>query len=153
MQIVLADYFWPDTDNTMRALEYVPGGLVAPHSGRSLPERAKAQATIELTGLDKDPGHPSPQRRPSDSDRRWLRRQQVWVMALRYKARLALEDTVFVRELIVDCAVARGLFSIWWSAFAGDTDMRRRLREAFLNTEAACFDPDENLVAHPNGQL
>src|SRR5690242_20526604 len=28
----LSDYFWPDQDNTLRAFEYVRGGLVKPHS-------------------------------------------------------------------------------------------------------------------------
>ena len=69
--IVLADYFWPDTDNTLRAVEYTAGGLVRPHSGRTGPEQATAQSTIELTGLDKDLGNPDLNRCPSSSDIRW----------------------------------------------------------------------------------
>src|SRR3984957_20459256 len=65
--IVLANYFWPDTDNTLRALDYNAGGLVRPNPARNANQQAIAQATIGLTGLDKDPGHPNINRRPTDA--------------------------------------------------------------------------------------
>ena len=68
-------------------------------------------------------------------------------------ARLATNDAPEVRELIVENALGRGMFSIWWTVFAGDADMRRRLREAFLGTHGGSFDANENLVPRIGGQL
>lgn len=149
--VVLRDYFWPHRDNTLRALEYVKGGQVRPHANLAAVDQVKAQATIALTGLDKFPGNQG--REPTSSDQRWLRRQQAWQQAEKDRARLDTEDTGVVRELIVENAIARGMFSIWWTVFDGDVDMRRRLRKAFIGTHAGSFDASENPVRRTGGQL
>ena len=150
-RVLLCDYFWPDRDNTLRAFEYVDGGLVRPHANLVAHDEVRARDTIILTGLDRFPGNPG--RRPTTSDRRWLRRQQTWQLAREDRTRLAFQDTAVVRELIVENAIARGMFSIWWTVFTGDIDMRRRLREAFTGTHAASFDVNENPVPRTGGQL
>ena len=150
-RVALRDYFWPDRDNTLRAFEYGDDGLVRPHANLAAVDQARARDTIALTGLDKFPGNPG--REPTGSDRRWRRRQEIWQLANRDRARLASQDTAVVRELIVENAVARGMFSIWWTVFAGDIDMRRRLREAFIGTHGASFDINEDLVPRAGGQL
>jgi uncharacterized protein (TIGR02646 family) len=149
--VALPDYFWPDLDNTLRAFEYVRGGLVQPHSILPANFTAKAQATIRLLGLDKDPGNPGHQ--PTQADKRWLRRQEVWQQAELCKQRLRRNDTADMRELIVEIAQARGVFSIWWTVFAGDVDMRRRLRLAFAGTHYGSFDLNENVVVRAGGQV
>ena len=40
--VTVADYLWPDSDNTLRAFEYRAGGVVAPHSTLAAPVRAFA---------------------------------------------------------------------------------------------------------------
>jgi hypothetical protein len=45
------------------------------------------------------------------------------------------------------------MYSIFWTVFEGDVDIRRRLREAFIGTPADCFDLNENLLPRPGGQL
>ena len=147
----LVDYFWPHVDNTLRAFKYVRGGLIDPHPELLPRMAAKAVATLRLTGLDKDPGKTG--RVPTRSDMRWLRRQQAWTKAERYRDKLAEQNTVEFRELIVDVATGRGEFSIWWTVFAGDIDMRRRLRRAFIGTHGASFDINENPVPRAGGQL
>ena len=149
--ISLVAYFWPDADNTLRAFEYVPGGPISPHPSLRPAMAVKAVATLKLTGLDRYPGNAG--RAPTTSDQRWLRRQQAWVKAKRCRHILTGQDTVEVRELIVENAIARGMFSIWWTVFAGDVDMRRRLREAFKGTHGASFDINENLVPRIGGHL
>lgn len=146
-----ADHLWPDTDNTLLAFQYTHGGLVNPHVALSARLATKAQATITLAGLDKYPGNHG--KEPSAKDKRWLRRQQVWQLAEMNRTRLLTNDSPAVRELIVENAVARGMFSIWWTVFAGDTDMRRRFREAFTGTHGGCFDANEDLVARVGGQV
>lgn len=150
-RIALRDYFWPDRDNTLRAFEYRSGGLVHPHTGLIPVERVRARDTIALTGLDKFPGNPG--REPTASDRRWLRRLETWQLAEKDRARLVIHDTAVVRELIIENAIARGMFSIWWTVFAGDVDMRQRLRVAFIGTHGASFDINENPVPRAGGRL
>lgn len=149
--INLIDYFWPDADNTLRAFEYVRGGLIQPDAALEPNLAAKAQATISLTGLDRYPGNAA--REPTAADQRWLRRQQAWEKAAHYRDKLAMHDTVSLREAITDVATGRGEFSIWWTVFTGDIDMRKRLREAFIGTHGASFDVNENPVPRAGGQL
>lgn len=147
----LPDYLWPDTDNTLRSLEYVRGGLIRPNL--SLPEHIqnKAQAIIELTGLDKDPSNPG--REPTLADLRWLRRQQVWQLAEKNRQILCNNNSPEVRGLIVENATSRGMFSIWWTVFESDLDMRQRLREAFIGTDQDSFDAREELKPRSGGQV
>ena len=150
-RIQLVDYFWPDADNTLRAFEYVPGGMIEPHPGLRPEMALKAVKTLTLTGLDRYPGNGGLE--PTTADLRWLRRQQAWARAERCCDILAGHDTVEIRELIVEIALGRGAFSIWWTVFAGDVDMRRRLRLAFAGTHGASFDMHEELVPRDGGQL
>ena len=149
--VVIEDYFWPDADNTLRAFEYLPGGLIEPNPELSRTDATKAAATLELTGLDRYPGRPAQE--PTKSDQRWSRRRDTSQLATKHCKRLAVQDTAVVRELIVENALARGMFSIWWTVFSGDVDMRRRLREAFIGTHTASFDINENPVPRVGGQL
>lgn len=150
-RVALRNFFWPDRDNTLRAFSYSKGGLVQASATLSPQEQRKAVDTIALAGLDKDPGNPG--RFPSPSDRRWSRRREIWLMAERDRDRLAQNNSVEVRELIVENALGRGMFSIWWTVFANDVDMRRRLRLAFLGTDGTSFDANEDLIPRPGGQL
>lgn len=149
--INLVDYFWPDADNTLRAFEYVRGGMIQPNPALAAGLAGKAHATISLTGLDRDPGNPG--KVPSSADQRWLRRQQAWEKAERCRDILATCDTLEVRELIAAVATGRGEFSIWRTVFAHDVDILRRLREAFVGTHGESFDVNENLVPRAGGQL
>lgn len=149
--IVLDEYFWPDSDNTLRAFEYVRGGMIQPDAALAPNLAAKAQATIRLLGLDRHPGNA--RRKPTTADLRWLRRQQAWEKATHYRDKLAAQDTDALREAITDVATGRGEFSIWWTVFSGDTDMRLRLRAAFVGTHGASFDVNETPVPRAGGQL
>ena len=149
--IRLADYFWPDSDNTLRAFEYVEGGLVRPHPSLAAVNRVRARDTLALTGLDRFPGNEG--REPTHPDRRWLRRSETQQLAAILRDGLADQNTAGMRELIVANAISRGMFSIWWTVFAGDVDMRRRLRRAFIGTHAGSFDIDENPAPRVGGQL
>jgi uncharacterized protein (TIGR02646 family) len=149
--INLVDYLWPDADNTLRAFDYVRGGMIQPDAALAPNMAMKAQATISLMGLDRFPGNAG--REPTSADLRWLRRQQAWEKATHYRDKVATQDTDALRDAIADLATGRGEFSIWWTVFSGDIDMRRRLREAFIGTHGASFDVDENPVPRAGGQL
>jgi uncharacterized protein (TIGR02646 family) len=145
------DFFWPDADNTLRAFDYMRGGMIEPGAGLIPAMAVKARATIGLIGLDRYPGNNG--REPTTADQRWLRRQQAWDKAERCREILAGQDTVQVRELIIEVATGRGEFSIWWTVFANDVDIRRRLREGFIGTHGGSFDANEDLLPRNGGQV
>lgn len=153
--VVLDRYFWPDVDNTLRCFEYVKGGRVVVVPGLGTGEMTRAQALIELVGLDRDPGHPDRKRRPTKADMRWKRRQEAWDKAEIDRAKLAnpAKDTPDLRQAIAEKAAERGMFSIWMTVFAADPDMRRRLFEAFKGTSRDCFDAGFNLVKRAGGTI
>ena len=150
--ISLVDYFWPDTDNTLRAFKYLPGGLIDPHPSLSSAMAKKAVATLQLIGLDRYPGN-AERKPPTSGDDRWGRRREIWAKAEMYRDVLTKQNSVDLRRAVVDLACGWGEFSIWWTVFADDVDMRRRLREAFKGTDGGSFDSNENLVPRAGGQL
>lgn len=131
--VVLADYLWPDRDDTFRALRYSEGGVVDSAPGM---HKARADLLIDLVGLRKQPDT------AEASDRRWMNRREAWDLAVRAKDRLAKCPTEFtddMREQIVDTAHAKGFWSVWMTVFADDPAMRNRLLHALPGTNSAFF--------------
>ena len=149
--VTLIDYLWPDSENTLSAFSYSKGGIVSPNEGLNPGMATKASATIQLVGLDKYPGNPG--REPTVSDLRWQRRREAWQKAEYCRNLVQENDCEQVRSLIVEVAKGRGMYSIFWTVFEADTDIKKRLREAFSGTSCACFDDDEGLVPRPGGQI
>lgn len=148
-KVRLTDYLWPDVDNTLRAFTYHAGGLV--RVNRNLPKRLrrKANRTLNAYGLHKYPGGPV---EPSDRDYRWLDRRQEWDKAVLIRKQLRAFDTPGQRDAIIKNA-RNGIFSIWWTVFEGDVDMRRRLRMAFQGTDPGSFDVLERAKPRVGGQV
>jgi hypothetical protein len=133
--VVLADYLWPDRDDTFRALHYSEGGVVDSAPGA---QKARADLLIDLVGLRKQPDT------AEASDRRWMNRREAWDLAVRAKDRLAqcpTDYTDHMREQIVDTAQAKGFWSVWMTVFADDPVMRDRLLLALPGTNSALFAP------------
>ena len=133
-QVVVEDYYWPDRHNTARAIEQVAGGYIRPRASLSGEQRARAESTIRLTGLDKVPDE------KWGSDRRWINRYEAWDQAETFRRFLADSDTAALREAIKALAVAKGFFSVWMTVFRDDADMCERFIEAFNGTDSKCFD-------------
>lgn len=142
--------FWPDRDNTQRAFKYGPSGLIVVNPTLPPTEHQRAQATMDLVGLDR-----TPDARPNASDRRWLGRQRAWERARTAQRRLLIpkNNTPHFRSQIIDTAKEAGFWPIWFTVFEGDRDMTRRLIRAFPGTAADCFDRQQNLVVRPGGLL
>jgi HNH endonuclease len=145
----LANYFWPDRDNTARIFDY--DSDQPPHVSIGLDPalRPLAERTISLTGLDRFPGHPQ----YSDRDRRWLKRREAWGVALKAHRDLAQYDTPQMREIILHIALARGFWSVWFQVFYNDMDMRSRLITWFPGTAPDCFDANTRPVPRPGGRV
>ncbi|WP_395764112.1 HNH endonuclease [Stutzerimonas balearica] len=146
------DILWPDKDNTLMAIEYRAGGIVAPSPALSLQNLQKAAALISLVGLDRHPGQP-PAKQPTDRDKRYLEREEKWQLAQVMRDRLRRNNTEDFRDLIVLLAKEAGFFSIWITAFHDDPDMRQRLVEAYVGTARDCFDNNWDLKVRVGGHI
>ncbi|RKH00418.1 HNH endonuclease [Corallococcus carmarthensis] len=146
--VQLTDYFWPDRDNTARAVLHGAAGIVKPAPGLNPADAKRAQSTIVLVGLDK-----LPHKKPRRSDRRWQHRKEAWEVAQVARARIAQNDTPHMRDLTVALALEKGHWSIWMTVFADDRDMRQRLIAAFTGTATACFDAATQPVPRAGGAL
>lgn len=146
--IALDDYYWPDQDNTSRAFVYEPDEPPQTSADVDVDEDLAA-STLELTGLDRVPGHPN----LSDRDRRWLKRFDAWGVAREVSESIARNDTDETRELAIMVAQGFGFWSVWMTVFQDDLDMRRRLINAFSGTAINSFDDETNTVPRPGGAL
>jgi len=145
--VVLNDYFWPDRDNTARVFDYDLDQPPRIKTGLDPALRPIAERTIALTGLDRVPGHQS----FSNRDRRWLKRREVWGVAIDARRKLGQNDTPQMRELILQNAVSRGFWSVWLQVFHDDNEMRSRLIQWFPGTATDCFDGNTQLIPRPGG--
>ncbi|MDY6805035.1 MAG: HNH endonuclease [Cyanobacteriota bacterium] len=144
----LDDYYWPDRDNTIRAFEYLQGGILQVNSNLTNSEKELAIKTLELTGLDKIPKNDS-----ANKDYRWLNRSKAWEKAEWSLRNLRRNDTPEMREQIVETAASRGFFSVWMTVFREDRDMLLRFIDAFPGTCRSCFDGQGQSIARPGGFL
>jgi hypothetical protein len=153
-RLSLVDYVWPDSENTLRAFKYESEGKILPSTGFGRILDQKNEDTWKLLGLNRHPdstvvGFVI----PTVKDKRWVHRKLEWQKAADSKVSLLRNDTVDLRQMIVEMAVSRGMFSIWYTVFSDDKDMKRRLVLKFDNTEISCFDVEYDPIARPNGQI
>lgn len=152
--INLVGYLWPDIDNTIRAFKY-RSGLVELAPSLDVPTRQLAESLYMLVGLDKDPGNPSPQRKPTSADKRWKTREDIWGVAQQSldDLRQPGADTPQMRNQIARTAAARGGFGIWFTVFEADADMLSRLILAFPGSTPECFGAMGEPLQRPGGRL
>jgi len=134
--VIYKNIHLPHKNNTMLSIEYGQGGFVQVHSNLivSSPEYQKAKALIDLVGLDKCPG--------KFGDNRWQRRFKVWELATKYEQKYTQEETTI--EIIIDLALPRGFFSVWFTVFKNHPEIRATLIQNFAGTTVQCFDPQNN---------
>jgi uncharacterized protein (TIGR02646 family) len=140
-----SDYFWPDLDNTLKIFSYL-NAVVASAPGLSFEQQQRADSLIRLVGLDRHPGNLDKTRRPSASDRRWIFRKDIWGIAQQARQRLCQKDSSELREQVVETALGRGGFGIWFTVFADDEDMCQRLVSAFPGTAKYYFGEFKDLA-------
>ncbi|MDD5272355.1 MAG: HNH endonuclease [Methylovulum sp.] len=80
----LSDYFWADTDNTLRGFFYEKDRAPQVHASLTVAHQHIARNTLVLTGLDREPSHPL----LTKKDRRWEKRREAWAKAERAKFNL-----------------------------------------------------------------
>ena len=152
--ISVADFLWPDADNTLRAYKY-RDGLVELDPTLDATVVSLARSLYLLVGLDKDPGNPDPLRKPTAADRRWHTRHDIWGVAQQSLNNLRHigADTPQMRDQIALTAAARGGFGIWFTVFENDPDMLQRLTLAFPGSTPECFGLMGEALQRPGGRL
>jgi len=142
-------YLWPDKDNTARPFIYEVDRAPIVGGALTADERTLAEATLQLTGLDREPLHPE----LSARDRRWLKRREVWGVALIEYRKIQRRNTEEQRDSTLQVAIARGFWSVWMTVFADDEDMRNRLRQWFPGTAPDCFGQQMQFLRRVGGKL
>ena len=138
--------FFPDQDNTFRALTYSVGGVVTSNSVPTPAMKGKATRLIRLVGLDMIPT-PDPQVK----DMRWNDRREAWDKATRYLGQYAAG---FVSvSTIADLCRAEGHWSIWMNVFELHADIRRTLISMMRGMPAGCFNAQTVPQLRPGGQI
>ena len=142
----LQDYYWPHRDNTARPFIYRLDLAPRVADGLSQDQRQIAQSTLELTGLDREPGHPD----LSPLDPRWNKRREAWGVALRLLQKLRAGK--IDRESVLHNAISRGFWSVWMEVFKEDIEMRRLLISSF-KVPASCFNVQTQPLPRPEGLI
>ena len=130
--VVLDEVHLPHRNNTFLSLEYKAGGVVNVNPALIGDSYRHAENLIHLVGLDKTP------KTSCAGDLRWRKRSDDWKKAERYleKYRTKKADV----ETIIDLVKTRGGWSIWFTVFEGEDEVRKALITEFRGTSAECFD-------------
>lgn len=147
--VVLNDYYWPDTDNTARPFIYELDRAPQVAGSLNAGQKTIARRTLELTGVDREPPHAA----LTPSDRRWLKRRAAWGVAIGERQKIRRNDTAEQRESALHVAIGRGFWSVWMQVFSDDLDMRRSLIAWFFGTDITCFDNQTQPVARAGGNI
>ncbi len=140
-------YFWPDTDNTF--LAFSQANLIEPNNQLTSLQKAIAQETIDLMGLNRYPGAIN---KPTEADTRWRSRDETWGHAVRALDRWQKLPHPLMLQQIIDTAKGKGHFSIWMEVFKNEVKVKQALVNAFTGTAKNCFVKG-NPVSRPRGNL
>jgi hypothetical protein len=147
--VILAEHYWPHTDNTSRPFVYELDRSPQVAAWLTADQKIVANRTLNLTGIDREPGHPQ----LTEADVRWNKRRAAWGIALHERKKIQQSDTIQQRDSAVQVAIARGFWSVWMQVFHDDIDMRSRLNAAYQGTAKDCFDNTTQPCQRPGGQL
>ena len=152
---VVRDYVaMPDRDNTFRGLVFHEDGSIKVSSDLTDPQAHLMRQVIALVRLDRHPDAPNREDRPTPRDERAKWRRDVWALANE-----ALDDfeqsepNPLMIKWIVECAVAKGFFSVWMTVFRNHPDMLNRFIREFPGTDAGSFDDEGRAVPRAGGRF
>ena len=125
-------------------------GTVLPNM-LSAKQQVIAARTLALTGLEKRMSEVHDENGHRIAIDRVSQRLQAWGKAQAASDLLhRTPDNEELRVLVAMLAEEAGFFSIWMTVFANDSDMCKRLIEAFPGTsESGCFDPTTTVPISP----
>lgn len=149
--------YFPHRNNTFMAFTYKEGFVVTVNSNLSPKQQLKAQALMDLVGLDKFPipaqnsGYFNPKYPNFDKrkDNRWMHRDEAWHCADRYLTKYEAGEVD--ADGVANIADRRGHFSVWFTVFMAHKAVKKALIDRFEGTALDCFDDDCNPIPrNPN---
>lgn len=139
--VTLANYFWPDRDNTYEKLIYDISGIVKVNPILNAGDAVKSQNLISLVGLNRTQPAIGKANWEEASDRRYEHRLQAYIDANNYAAKYSVasvdERTIYL-PFLIDIA-KKGFWSIWMSAFERFPEVQRELIVRFTGTRQIYF--------------
>jgi hypothetical protein len=141
--VVLADYYWPDRDNTFEKFSYDLSGLVKVNPLLNAIDAVKAQNIISLVGLGRKQPNVGTRDWEEASDRRHEHRLTTYVEANNYAdnyKKATIEDRVKFLPFLKDIAKKGGFWSIWMHAFKDFPEVQKELLLLFKGTRQTFFD-------------
>lgn len=146
------DVLWPDRHNTMLAIEYLPGGFIRTSGELDDGLSRRARGLVDLVGLDRHDAQGWPS--PTDRDRRWSQREEVWRAAEYSRSRFErLGESEEAIGLVLEAATGHGFFSVWMAVFRRHASVRRALIEGCPGTANSCFNDEGEAVNRPCADL
>jgi len=137
-------YLWPDTNNPMATILYMPFEIQPNFLLNLLPSTIQlTNATIQLTGIDR---HPSSLNEPTQAGSRWIHRDEAWLTAARSYSNWKKVSNNEMLDAITNAALGIGFFSIWMTIFENELRVKEALINAFPGTALECFDEDYNSI-------
>ena len=134
--VVLDEIHLPHRNNTFMSLLYKAGGVVIVNPALTGDSYRHAEILLSLVGLNKDIAS------STDADNRWMVRSVSWDLAKRYLVKYKANEAGV--DTIIDLVKARGGWSIWFTVFAGEDEVRKALIEQFPGTAVECFDANNH---------
>lgn len=147
----ITDYFWPDRDNTDLVFDYDEITIISPKPLLPPQNIAKANATINLMGLDRNPGGPN---YPTSSDTRWRSRKEVWDIAKANFNQWKKAPIQPMAVVIANCSLTSGHYSIWRKVFEteqmvlDEIDITYTTKGLFIQ-----YNPNGTRVVRPSGLI
>lgn len=122
----------PHRNDTYHALEYKESGEVFVNLTLSAIDQRKATALIDLVQLNR-----APYEKPRDYRTRY--RRNVWTYAVKQKVKYENNPIPAMRDSLVEFALQRGFFSVWYTVFQDHPEVQEALRAAFPGTNESYF--------------
>ncbi len=141
INVVLANYFWPDRDNTYVKFSYDLSGFVKANLTLNAVEALKANNTIKLLGLDRIQPTSGTANWQQASDRRYEHRLQAFIDANKYASiysNASLAERIVYIGFLIDIA-KKGFWSIWMNAFQNFPEVQKELILQFKGTRQSLF--------------
>jgi uncharacterized protein (TIGR02646 family) len=150
--IGIDDSLWPDRDNTLLAIVYTKGGFVTLSNGLNTVQKSKAQALLDLVGLQRHSAVIGTQ--PARRDRRWQDRDNAWELAEKCREDFEkLGQAAEAKKLVIEVANGRGFFSVWMTVFENYPEVKKELIKSFPGTARACFNRNGKPLNRPGGSV
>jgi uncharacterized protein (TIGR02646 family) len=148
-EVEIDNFIWPDRDNTLLALIYSKGGFVRLADNLNNEQKTKAQALLDLVGLQRHPAQGWV--KPARKDKRWQDREESWATAEKCRDLFeTLEQADAAKVLVLEVAKSNGFFSVWMTVFNDYPDLKKELIKLFPGTAISCFGPDGQLLDRPS---